>query len=474
MSKWKLPSKIQTLIFNKSHFDLKKARNWAKTHGFKYSKIDEKENTYRIRQLDPTLFGDFRTITITNGIKAVVGPLINPMDWQKVGFYDAKAGVPLDIGLETVPDNFNKKYEQGWKEGNKMRRKNAGYTYCPCCGIDSMNDELCAYCEEAECEEDGSEPRCDDECDLEENPHIDLEPNLWLDEEYEDSDSVSFSHVDQKSLYNKIPLFSVEEAQGSDYSGNTYSKSNYQVFMEMKNDNELDPFIMEIHGGHGSYGIAIRLDKGEVPEEILNAISSLADYPILDESKLSELEMEAEIEAWESWGRNDWRKELVKAFPGFEENIYDATNDEIFELWHRASEQLGWTVEFETGGNARFNFEEAIKKLNIDDMLEILGEPLNDVGYDEGDLEKNPSTYAEARANLINYLQNKEWTISKPLKIPYATSPNGRIRLWFKPQAIWYTLGKYHEFSSARSLHGPDIRSMSPAEYYDWISTSLQ
>jgi hypothetical protein len=26
-----------------------------------------------------------------------------------------------------------------------------GYTYCPCCGIDSMDDELCAYCEEASC-----------------------------------------------------------------------------------------------------------------------------------------------------------------------------------------------------------------------------------------------------------------------------------------------------------------------------------
>ena len=41
----------------------------------------------------------------------------------------------------------------------------SGYTVCPCCGFDTisndMNDpELCSDCEEAGCEKDGSDPHC--------------------------------------------------------------------------------------------------------------------------------------------------------------------------------------------------------------------------------------------------------------------------------------------------------------------------
>lgn len=42
---------------------------------------------------------------------------------------------------------------RSWEE------KQEGYTPCPCCGIDSMDEELCSYCEEAGCDEDGSDPK---------------------------------------------------------------------------------------------------------------------------------------------------------------------------------------------------------------------------------------------------------------------------------------------------------------------------
>lgn len=64
--------KVQTLIFSKDKFSKRAAVKWAATHGFKVPKVDEKENTYRIRQRDPDEFETFRTISFKPGLKAVV------------------------------------------------------------------------------------------------------------------------------------------------------------------------------------------------------------------------------------------------------------------------------------------------------------------------------------------------------------------------------------------------------------------
>lgn len=68
-------TQVQTLIFNKDKFpNEKKAKKWAKSHDFKFGKIDEKENSFRIRQNDPSKFkkSTFRTIKFTDGLQAVI------------------------------------------------------------------------------------------------------------------------------------------------------------------------------------------------------------------------------------------------------------------------------------------------------------------------------------------------------------------------------------------------------------------
>lgn len=65
-------TEIQTILFDKKEFTEAQAKAWAEKHGFK-SDVDEKENTYRLRQVNPDEFTDFRTIDIKKGIKAVVG-----------------------------------------------------------------------------------------------------------------------------------------------------------------------------------------------------------------------------------------------------------------------------------------------------------------------------------------------------------------------------------------------------------------
>lgn len=63
---------VQSLLFDKDKFTTDKARMWAKEHGFRTDKVDITENKVRLRQKMPSQFKDFRTISFSNGIKAVV------------------------------------------------------------------------------------------------------------------------------------------------------------------------------------------------------------------------------------------------------------------------------------------------------------------------------------------------------------------------------------------------------------------
>lgn len=69
-------SEVQTLIFSKTRFKAAgDAKVWAKENGFKSNKVDETDESFRLRQKEPGSFQDdsFRTITLTDGVKAVIG-----------------------------------------------------------------------------------------------------------------------------------------------------------------------------------------------------------------------------------------------------------------------------------------------------------------------------------------------------------------------------------------------------------------
>lgn len=75
---------------------------------------------------------------------------------------------------------------------------------------------------------------------------------------------------------------------------------------------------------------------------------------------------------------------------------------------------------------------------------------------------KRPS-FQEARSKVWEFFDKEGWQTSSPtLKVPHITSPDGNTRLWFKPQAVYFTVGK-HNMGDARSLH-MDIRDDSPEQ----------
>jgi hypothetical protein len=69
--------KVQSLIFDAAKFAAAQAREWADAHEFSSAKVDETEQSFRLRQIDPDEFDSstFRTIRLRPGVSAVVGKL---------------------------------------------------------------------------------------------------------------------------------------------------------------------------------------------------------------------------------------------------------------------------------------------------------------------------------------------------------------------------------------------------------------
>lgn len=103
---------IQSLILSKERFETsEEAINWIKENNFRSDKIDEPEsgNTFRFRQRDPGEFkedgfedGKFRTITITDGVQAVIG-FLKETEMQEDDSHDSETHVHEFNGGITGP-----------------------------------------------------------------------------------------------------------------------------------------------------------------------------------------------------------------------------------------------------------------------------------------------------------------------------------------------------------------------------------
>ena len=96
---------VQTLIFSKKNYSAAEAKAWAAKHKFHAGKVDENDESVRLRQRDPSEFADgsFRTIALTDGVKAVIGKL-------KTGSMDVGSDVDptgiLALADDGTPESF--------------------------------------------------------------------------------------------------------------------------------------------------------------------------------------------------------------------------------------------------------------------------------------------------------------------------------------------------------------------------------
>ena|GEM_PF-3128717 len=101
-------TEIQTLILSKERFETREeATRWVRDHDFrvKQGAPDETEDSWRYRQREPSEFqaGSFRTITLTEGVKAVIG---RPKEERRMSKIEFPVTLSVSVGLPSEVDSI--------------------------------------------------------------------------------------------------------------------------------------------------------------------------------------------------------------------------------------------------------------------------------------------------------------------------------------------------------------------------------
>ena len=105
---------IQSLIFDKELFTAETAKTWALDHDFKAESVDDTSESIRLRQKDPNEFleDSFRTIELTDGVKAVIGRLKDGKDMDEKTAQELVSGIKqMGTLLQTLNANSQRSIE---------------------------------------------------------------------------------------------------------------------------------------------------------------------------------------------------------------------------------------------------------------------------------------------------------------------------------------------------------------------------
>lgn len=150
--------------------------------------------------------------------------------------------------------------------------------------------------------------------------------------------------------------------QGGDYGGSTVELANFRTLKEMAEELESEHgiFYKVWGGGHGSYQIFWNVNK--TPDEIVEVLNALEDYPSVNDDALSELEIELQDENWKDWAKRDWQRALEKKFGGDADGVSD---NDLWQSFHDACEEANIYWESQSGtGSMYIDLERAIKKVD--------------------------------------------------------------------------------------------------------------
>jgi len=111
-----------------------------------------------------------------------------------------------------------------------------------------------------------------------------------------------FHEVTPEQAKGQVTYLLPDLMSGGDYSNTSLvHKSNHRSFLARFG--KVDG-VHDLYGGYGTFAIAIRSDVAESNSEIKDVLEGLDNYPLMDEDDHSNLELEAQDEAWKDWARN--------------------------------------------------------------------------------------------------------------------------------------------------------------------------
>mgnify|MGYP001589053816 CR=1 FL=1 len=190
-----------------------------------------------------------------------------------------------------------------------------------------------------------------------------------------DARYISCSDFDSEKSDDAMVLHDVPYSSFSDYSGRDVERSNFRLLKEgyFSKCKEL----IEYYGDYGTTGLLIleqaipdcpTIDTEEEYHvcncsscELFEAIQGLENYPAIDDEDVGRVEYELRDEAWESYGRSDFRSALHGRFPTLEATIDDLSKEDLDKLYYEADSHGNPCHEIETGGIVCFHFDRLLK-----------------------------------------------------------------------------------------------------------------
>jgi len=135
--------------------------------------------------------------------------------------------------------------------------------------------------------------------------------------------------------------------------------------------------------------LVIDPSQAELVKQAEGIQSQLEDYPIFDESDFLEREFNCYLESWDSWGRDEYKKDAVKAlathYVGRMSEVW--TNDEILDaarelednvidnIARETHSELNWEYQGE-GDGVTINIEGMVKHTDFDKLSDLAIEAL--------------------------------------------------------------------------------------------------
>lgn len=153
----------------------------------------------------------------------------------------------------------------------------------------------------------------------------------------------------------------------------TFDKCNFQAALEMLGG-ESDTVEVHRFGHWGPGWFEIIIVDPSREDDVDGIHHALANYPVLDDSKLSEMETEDEDEAWKNWVNHD----LNRTLPEWLDNAFEDLQDK-----HAFCEEEAFSCAQE---EANVGFEHYSEGCSID--IDRLSKPYADALADILDVEK--------------------------------------------------------------------------------------
>lgn len=192
-------------------------------------------------------------------------------------------------------------------------------------------------------------------------------------------------------------------------------RANFNVFTDQ--GSTPDPFDAVHVVDYGWDGQGVCIDVLYVTEDMLETIEALEAYPLISEEEHSQLELEAQDEAWIDWAREEFRKAVARELQRFEpsiwpdeaddywaEEILDAIPDEtlearLLEEFNRLSDQAGeyWVCE-DTSSGAYINVAKVAEGLTTESLEFITGIPYDRLVPEEQQWRREPYPWPGAEA----------------------------------------------------------------------------